>query len=245
MSTIFERLDALEASVNSLNTDYNHLNGQLVSVEETVEVMLQNIDEIRGMIGGCVSDKTESINNADLNELYGRLIIAYGNSCKNRPSGLNGYLINIPHDKRPTVYNKQIWITRAPNNIYVRNMDGEVWGEWTALNYDSGWKELPLTEGVSPHNEASFPCRYRKIGNVVYIEGCVKGFKEVEKVVANVPEGYRVNKPYYMQNATNGGNVDTYNMTIEGNITRVSTTFPVSSLAESNYHFLNTSYVVD
>lgn len=64
---------------------------------------------------------------------------------------------------------------------------------------DTAW----LASGVTEHNHANFPCRYRKIGNMVHVEGCVTGFSDVEKVVATIPPGFRPSKPFYMQNATN------------------------------------------
>lgn len=47
--TVFERLDALEAAVNGLNTDINNLTRHLTSVEETVEELL-NAEEDTGWI---------------------------------------------------------------------------------------------------------------------------------------------------------------------------------------------------
>lgn len=40
MSTIFERLDALEAQVNGLITDFNYMGRKIVNLEETVEELL-------------------------------------------------------------------------------------------------------------------------------------------------------------------------------------------------------------
>lgn len=170
--TIFERLDALEAGLDSVEKVINSLNTDFVP------------------------DATESINNADLNELFGRVIIAYGNQCANRPSGLNGYLINIPHDKRPTVYNKQIWITRPNNDVFIRNMDNEEWGEWIPLHYDTGWKNLSLASGITVHN-ADRPVQYRRINNTVYIRGGIKGIKADSTLIATLPSGYRPQYAFY------------------------------------------------
>lgn len=248
--TIFERLDALEVTVNGLNTDYNHLNGQLVSVEETVEIMLQNIEEIRGMINGFISDKTESINNADLNELYGRLIIAYGNSCLNRPSSANGYLINIPHDNHPTVYNKQIWITRPANDIYIRNMDGGAWGDWTPLHSDTGWKDLPLINGAVAYNNSLKP-QYRKIGNQIFLRGVVKNITVANMTFAELPEGFRPTIPAYFvagsATVNQGGNsiATFYNCQINNDGSIRITTNSIGSYNENYYLRLSGSFLID
>lgn len=129
---------------------------------------------------------------------------------------------------------------------YQRAYYGNGWGDWLKTDIlDSGWKSLPLTSGITAHNAASFPCRYRRTGNTVYIQGCVTGFTDVEKVVATIPEGYRPSSSFYSLQATQGGNTDTFNVRTNGEIRRMSTTMPVASLANSNYHFINFSYLID
>ena len=49
MSTIFERLDALEAQVNGLITDFNYMGRKIVNLEETVEELI-NAQEDTGWI---------------------------------------------------------------------------------------------------------------------------------------------------------------------------------------------------
>ena len=139
--------------------------------------------------------------------------------------------------------------SKAParnNKVYYRYYYENEWCVWQTGYLrpdDSGWLELPLASSVGQHDASNFPCRYRKIGNVVYVEGCVNGFADVEKVIATLPECYRPSKTFYMQNATNGGKTDTFNVRTNGNIERISTT--LSTLATTNYHFINTSYLVD
>lgn len=129
---------------------------------------------------------------------------------------------------------------------YQRAFYQNSWGEWTVIDItDSGWKALPLTSGITGHNASNFPCRYRRIGKTVHIQGCVTGFADVEKVVANIPEGYRPAASFYTLQATQGGNVDTFNVRTNGEIKRMSTTMPVASLSATNYHFINFSYLID
>lgn len=235
MSTIFERLDALEAQMNGLNTDYNHLSGQLVSVEETVEEVLNSIN-------GFLPDQAEDINDKDLNECVGKIIFGYGNGCLNKPTGSNGYLINIPHHSSPTQFNKQIWITRPTNNVYIRNMDNGTFTAWLPVRHDTGWSALTLASGVSEQNTSQYPCRYRKINSQVFIDGCVKGLTATGQIVCTLPEGYRPSKSYYFQSATNAGKTDTFRVHTDGRIEYMSTT---GTVAASNYHFITTSFLTD
>lgn len=75
---------------------------------------------------------------------------------------------------------------------------------------DSGWRTLPLSEGIEPYNEANTP-QYRKIGKLVIVRGTVKGVTARNTVVGNLPVGYRPTKSNpYVQNTTLGaGNVAT------------------------------------
>lgn len=121
---------------------------------------------------------------------------------------------------------------------------GGAWGSWrTVHEVDSGWLDLPLESGISAHNASGFPCNYRKIGNTVYVRGCVTGFSEVEKVIATLPEGFRPSSSVYIQRSTNGGKTDTFNVRSNGIIERVATTLP--TLATDNYHFIDMIFLVD
>lgn len=137
--------------------------------------------------------------------------------------------------------------TAKNNVVYHRYYYDNEWSDWEAGYLkpdDTGWLALPLASGIGQHDTTNFPCRYRKIGNRVWVEGCVNGFAEIEKVVATIPEGYRPSKSFYFQNATNGGKTDTFVVrAASGQIQRVSTTLP--TLATDNYHFINMSYLVD
>lgn len=140
-------------------------------------------------------------------------------------------------------------VENVNNKIYYRYYYDNSWSEWFTgylRNDDTGWLPLPLASGVSEHNSSSFPCRYRKIGNKVYVQGCIKGFSTVEKLVFTLPEGFRPSKPFYMQNATNGGKTDTYNVqATNGNVERVGTTLATTSLSNDNYHFINMEFLTD
>ena len=217
-------------------------------ISESIFDRLDSLENtIKNLGNDYLSTKCKSINNADLNEQFGKVIIAYGNSCLNRPSGLNGYLINIPHDNRPTVYNKQIWITRPNNNIYIRNMDNSVWGDWQPLHYDTGWLDMTLANGIANSN-ADRPAQYRRINNTVYIRGGVKGINARGKLIATLPNGYRPKiAVYYVQNMSN--NQDAAAMTrmqikTDGQIMMQYNTNGGNYDANSWYN-LETSFLID
>ena len=75
---------------------------------------------------------------------------------------------------------------------------------------DSGWRTLPLSEGIEPYNEANTP-QYRKIGKLVIIRGTVKGVTARNTVIGNLPVGYRPTKanPYVQNTSLGSGNVAT------------------------------------
>lgn len=108
---------------------------------------------------------------------------------------------------------------------------------------DSGWLPLPLAEGINAQNANTYPCRYRKIGNQVFVEGCVTGFAEVDKVVAILPESFRPSAEYYYQGVAPAGKTDTFRFFKDGRIQRIATTTPSPSAL--NYHFITTSFFVD
>lgn len=203
--TLFERMEALETLVTSLQTDFINLGKHFVSVEETVEEMLTEIDTIKGEINGLLPNQAENINGKNLNSLTGRIIIAYGNDCTNRPVNVNGYFVNIPHNSRPNEYGKQFFITRPANNIFVRNLENGKFGAWESLINkvdDSGWIDLPLLGDVIPYSDTNTP-QYRKIGNVVWLRGYVKNILAAQTEIGRLPEGFRPAKTYsYVQNTS-------------------------------------------
>lgn len=214
---------------------------------EEVAGLTNLVDSLSGEVENLDRDalrkSSRDINDANLNDLYGEIIFGYGNNCLNRPNGANGYLINIPHCKSPETHNTQIWITRPKAGLFIQNMEGGAWTVWTPIYSDSGWQTLPLASGVSQQNEAVYPCRYRRLGNVVYVEGAVKGFTEIQKVVATLPEGYRPSKSFYVQTATNAGQTDTFMFRANGAIERMATTR--SPQSADDYHFVNASFLID
>lgn len=105
------------------------------------------------------------------------------------------------------------------------------------------WKTLTLASGISEYNATNFPCRYKKQGKIVFIEGAVKGINKSSGVLATLPEGYRPNKPFYYIQSTTGGKMNTLKITASGTIERVNTTS--GAMTTSDYHFINTSFIMN
>ena len=186
-------------SANGIYEDVELLKEQMATVQEQLE----------GLPDDILSTGGTNLSNADLNTQIGKIIVGYGNDCANRPSGFNGYLINIPHPAIPTKYNKQIWIERPVNQVYARNMENGVFGSWTPLLRDNGWINVTsfLTTRIVDH-DTSQNVQYRKINNHVYIRGTI----EITNFLANtqvftMPEGYRPNFSEWSINAAAGSNV--------------------------------------
>ena len=227
-------------SARNIYDDVAELQGTVEALSTIVGDLDLKVNSIDRLL---LSRYSRDINDQNLDDLTGEIIFGYGNNCLNRPNGANGYLINIPHCKSPETHNTQIWITRPKAGLFIRNMEGGAWTVWTPVYSDSGWQTLPLASGVSQQNASVYPCRYRRLGNVVYVEGAVKGFTEIQKVVATLPEGYRPAKSFYVQTATNAGQTDTFMFRANGDIERMATTRTPQSA--DDYHFINASFLID
>ena len=107
----------------------------------------------------------------------------------------------------------------------------------------STWSTLTLASGISQYNSNNFPCRFKKQGKIVFVEGAVTGIDTSSGVLASLPEGYRPNRPFYYIQATSGGRINTLKITSSGTIERVNTTN--GSMAASDYHFINTSFIMN
>lgn len=218
--------------MSNIYDDVALLQEQMTTVQsQLAEIYPQNISE-----------------NTDLNDLtVGNYIIpstAISATIANKPVTSNATaIVNVSRCATSNSLMMKYWPCDKVNpSYYQRCYYGGTWGEWKSVNLiDSGYGSLPLESGISAHDASNFPCRYRKVGNVVYVEGCVKGFTEVEKVVAILPEGFRPNASFYSQQATNGGNTDTFLVRANGEIRRMACTLENRNV--DNYHFINFNFL--
>lgn len=238
--------DYVSDEVRVIKELLNLIYGVPRSIYDDVDTLKNQMLEVLGILDSLstdyVSEHTENLNDKDLNQCVGRVIFGYGNNCINKPTGSNGYLINIPHDGRGDLFNKQIWLTRPQNQVFVRNMDNGTFTEWVAIRFDSGWNKLTLASGISEQNSSQYPCRFRKMNNQVFVDGCIKGVSAINTVVATLPDGYRPSKSYYFQSASNGGKTDTFRVHTDG---RIELLFSTGTMSVDYYHFITTSFLVD
>ena len=69
----------------------------------------------------------------------------------------------------------------------------ELENDIAALNTDSGWQTLTLTNGTA----GDVTPKYRKFGNVVYIRGTITGLSSLNVTIATLPEGYRPSAAHF------------------------------------------------
>ena len=110
----------------------------------------------------------------------------------------------------------------------------------------SGWITLPLATGIEQYANASrYRCQYRKIGNQVFVVGCIKGVTANNTTIATLPTGYR---PSETARYVTGGNSVKGNAILSydtaGNIIFVGYTINTTPTS-SDYVYIQTSFFVD
>lgn len=221
-----------------------------ISIYDDVEALQTKVAELETLIvnGGFLKSAATGVNNRDLNTCIGEIIIGYGNECTNRPINQNGYFINIPHDSKPTLYGKQIYITRQSNSIYMRNLENGTFGAWVTLRHDTGWIDLPLASGISAYSGTQTP-QYRRINNTVYIRGAVKGIKTDKTIIATLPAGYRPTKVVsFAQNMSMSGgaaNFARWQVQTDGDIEMQYTNHSLIEYAGTEWFAIDASFLND
>ena len=107
MSTIFERLDALEATVNGLNTDISNLRNHLTSIEETVEQLI-NAQEDTDWITLPLAEGIVAYNEANTPQ-YRKIgnLVAIRGTVKG-VTARNTVISTLPEGFRPTKANPYV-----------------------------------------------------------------------------------------------------------------------------------------
>lgn len=112
-------------------------------------------------------------------------------------------------------------------------------------NIDSGWLVLPLEENITAQSSnAIYTPQYRKIGNIVYVEGCVKGATANNTNLATLPSGYR---PVHQMRYVTGRNVSanaTLQLSTSGVISLVGLT-DGSTPTASTYIYIQISFITN
>jgi hypothetical protein len=107
---------------------------------------------------------------------------------------------------------------------------------------DSGYSNITLKSGITVHNSATYPVRCKKQGNIVFIEGAVKGVTTKAKELGVLPVGYRPSKALYFTQARTGGKIDTLQISTNGLIEIMNST--ATTFNASDYHFISTSFII-
>lgn len=239
--------DTVEEEIREFRALFNPDSRSIYDDVAQLQTAVENLENLVAQ-GGFLKSASEDLNNKDLNSCIGKIIIGYGNNCVNRPTSTNGYFVNIPHDNKPELYGKQFWITRATNDIYIRNLENGTFGEWVAVRVDSGWMDLPLADGISSYSSAQSP-QYRKINNTVYIRGAVKGIKTDKTIIATLPVGFRPTKVVsFVQNMSMSGgvaNMVRWQVQTDGDIEMQYTDHSLSEYTGSEWFALDVNFLND
>lgn len=239
-----------EIEVRALKELLNALYGLPKSIYDDVAELQTEVARLDALLaqGGFLKSASSDLNNADLNTCIGKIIVGYGNNCINKPTSTNGYFINIPHDAKPDLYGKQIWITRATNEIYIRNLENGTFGNWVALRSDSGWIDLPLASGISAYSTAQSP-QYRKINNTVYIRGAVKGIKKDKTIIGTLPISFRPTKVVsFVQNMSMSGgvaNIARWQIQTDGDIEMQYNYYPWEESDGTEWYAIDANFLND
>lgn len=112
---------------------------------------------------------------------------------------------------------------------------------------DTGWVNLPLSDGVQAYSEELRP-KYRRIGKEVFLSGVIKGITEANTVLGLLPEGFRpVRQSYFIAGSAtiSTGQATFYNCQVnaDGNV-RI-TTHSTGTYDEAYYLRLNGSFTIN
>ena len=109
-----------------------------------------------------------------------------------------------------------------------------------------GWITLPLATGIEQYSsDDKYKCQYRKIGNQVFVRGCVKGASANNTTLATLPTGYRPSTTARYVNGYNpikGGTILTYET--DGDIIFVGYTSN-TTVTSTDFLYIQTSFFVD
>lgn len=116
---------------------------------------------------------------------------------------------------------------------------------WEEVEYDSGWLDLPLASGITAQSgNVVYTPQYRKIGNVVYVEGCVKGATANNQLLATLPSGYRpVHQMRYMTGRSTTANA-ILQLSTNGELQFINLS-DSSTVSASTYIYIQTSFLAN
>lgn len=107
---------------------------------------------------------------------------------------------------------------------------------------DTGWVDLPLSEGILAYNDEQTP-RCRKIGNIVFLSGVFKGVVANNTPVGTLPEGFRPSKKIMFAVPSVAQCMSRISITTNGVITHERATN--EPLVATNWHSIACTFNVD
>lgn len=106
------------------------------------------------------------------------------------------------------------------------------------------WQNIPLQSGfTTPGLASSGELMYRKIGDIVYIKGSVKGFTAINQAFATLPEGYRPDTRIDCYGSYSG--TKTANVIIGNNGVMTLVNNQEGTITSANWVTICTSFVVE
>lgn len=107
---------------------------------------------------------------------------------------------------------------------------------------DTGWIDLPLSNGITAYSEEQRP-RYRRIGKEVFLSGVVKGVTANNTPVGTLPEGFRPSKKIIYCTPSISQCMSRIGISSAGVITHERAT--VEPLTASNWHSIAYNFTID
>lgn len=171
MATIYERVEALEQLIPTLQTQLLEMSAQALE------------------------------SGADLNTLgVGNYYIpntVVSTSLLNKPANANtatAYIEVVEGGGSGQLMQYYRPCAKEGASYWQRSYYEGAWGDWNEINvFDSGWLDLTLSGNVIAFNDEQKP-RYRRIGKEVFISGVVKNITANETLIATIPVNYRPSK---------------------------------------------------
>jgi len=172
------QMSELQTNVSNLETDINNLENELNDSDVTVLEVDTDLNSLD--VGSYVIPNT-----------------TVANSLLNKPSNSNSATAFINVVTGGGAGQKMMYYipcAKEGASYWQRAYYQNTWGDWHEVNvFDSGWLDLPLSNGVIAFNDEQKP-RYRRIGKEVFITGVVKNITAFNTVISTLPVNYRPSK---------------------------------------------------
>lgn len=147
-------------------------------------------------------------------------------------------------------------ITIKDNQLYkcitavttAEEFDIAKWQKTSLMNMieDTGWIDLPLAEGITQYATGrQYNCKYKKIGNHVWIIGCIKGIKANGDIIAQMPAGFRPVNQYRYITGHNTAYSDILAIGLDGKLSYVGTVNNTGTLIDTDFHYIQTDFLVN